>query len=86
MLDFRLPVSSGKVPDGAIENFTPENIALDSGIMFLSRRIAELPGVGIIATPLDPSRGSRYELRSAVRGLHICTKVKAVVVSVIKRD
>ena len=38
MLDFLLPVLSGSVSDGAIEKFTPENLGIDTGIMFLSRR------------------------------------------------
>jgi len=45
-LDFWLPVSSDSVSDGAIERFTPENIGVDSGIVFLPRRIAELLGGG----------------------------------------
>jgi len=39
---FWLPVSSDSVSDGAIETFTPENIGIDTWIVFLSRRIAEL--------------------------------------------
>jgi len=42
ILDFWLPVSSDSVSDGAIEKFIPENIGVDTGIVFLSRRLAEL--------------------------------------------
>jgi len=42
ILDFWLPVSSDSISDGAIEKFTLKNIGVDTGIMFLSRRIAEL--------------------------------------------
>jgi len=42
ILDFWLLVSSDSVSDGAIEKFTLENIGIDNGIVFLSRRIAEL--------------------------------------------
>jgi len=63
ILDFWLPVSSDSISDGAIEKFTPENIGIDTGIMFLSPRIAEL------LVTLPPPRGPRYKIRSAVRGL-----------------
>jgi len=53
ILDFWLPVSSDSVSDGAIEKFTPENIAF----VFLSRLITELLGGGNFTTPL---RGPRY--------------------------
>jgi len=42
ILDFWLPVSSDSVSDGAIEKFTLEIIGIDTGVVFLSRRIAEL--------------------------------------------
>jgi len=32
------------VSDGTIEKFTPENIGIETGILFLSRRTAELLG------------------------------------------
>jgi len=51
ILDFWLPVSSDRVSDGAIEKFTPKNIGVDTGIVFLSRRIAELLGCGNFTTP-----------------------------------
>jgi len=49
-----------------METFTPENIGIDTGIMFLSRRIVELLGDG----NFTPPRGPRYVIRSAVRGLN----------------
>jgi len=45
-LDFWLSVSSDSVSDSAIERFTYENKGVDTGIVFLSRRIAELLGGG----------------------------------------
>jgi len=62
--DFRF--SSDSVSDDAVEKFTPENIGVDTGIVFLSRRIAELLGGGNFTTL---PRGPRYQIRSAVRGL-----------------
>jgi len=47
------------VSDGAIEEFTPENIGVDTGIVLLSRRIAELLGGGNFTTP---PRGPRYKI------------------------
>jgi len=66
ILDFWFPVSSDSISDGTIGNFTQENIGVDTGILFLSRRIAELLGGG----NFTPPRGPRYKIdRSAVRGL-----------------
>jgi len=70
-LDFWLPVSSNSVSEGAIEKFTPENLGVDTRIVFLSRRIAELLGGGNFTTPRD----LRYKIRSAVRGLSNCQLV-----------
>jgi len=53
ILDFWLSVSSDSVSDGAIKMFTPENIGIDTGIVFLSRRIAELLGGGNFTTPSE---------------------------------
>jgi len=41
-------------------------MGVDTGIVFLSRRIAELLGGGNFTTP---PRDPRYKIRSAVRGL-----------------
>jgi hypothetical protein len=51
-----------------LRSWYPENIGMDTGIMFLSRRIAELLGDG---------RVSRYKIRSAVRGLTTSTSHKS---------
>jgi len=51
ILDSWLPVSSDSFSDGAIEKFTLKNIVLDTEIMFLSRRIAELLGVVTLPPP-----------------------------------
>jgi len=67
-MDFWLPVSSDSVSDGAIERFTPENIGVDTKIVFLSRRIAELLGGGNFTTP------PRFALQNSVR----CPSVKHV--------
>jgi len=42
ILDFWLPVSSGSVNDSIIENIDPENMGINTNIIFLSRHIAEL--------------------------------------------
>jgi len=46
-----------------LKGLPPENTGIDTGIVFLSRRIAEFLGDGNFTTP----RGSRYKIRSAVR-------------------
>jgi len=53
--------------------FIPENIGVDTGIVFLSRRIAELLGGGNFTTP---PRGPRYKIRSAVRGLNSSARIR----------
>jgi len=60
ILDFWLPVSSDSVSEGAIEKFTPENIGVDTGIVFLSRRIAELLGGGNFTTPPPAVRVTKF--------------------------
>jgi len=54
ILDFWLPVSSDSVSDGAIETFSPDNIGVDTRIVFLSRWIAELLGGVNFTTPRSP--------------------------------
>jgi len=81
-LDFWLPVSSDSVSDGAIEKFTPENIGVDTGIVFLSRRIAELIGGGNFTTPLRSAlqnlvRCPRVNVNINVQGLNALTEFNA---------
>ena len=46
---------------GTVEKLTPENMGVDTKIMFLSGRIVEIEGVA--------TRSLRYKIRSALRGL-----------------
>ena len=51
-LDFRQNDTVDFVGDGTIEKPTPENIGVDTKIMFLSSRIAEIEGGGANLHPL----------------------------------
>jgi len=42
---------TSRFSNGAIDKFTLKNIAIDTWIVFLSRRIAELLGGGKVVTP-----------------------------------
>ena len=68
IFDVCLPVSSGRVSDGAIEKAYPQNIGIHSRIMFLSRRRAELLGGGNFASPSL----SWFVLQNSVR----CPRIK----------
>jgi len=70
ILDFWLPVSSDSVSDGPIEKFTPKNIGVDTRIVFLSRRIAELLRGGKVGGNFTTP--PRSALQNSVR----CPRVK----------
>ena len=53
-LDFRPNDTADFVGDGTIEKTTPENIGVDTKIMFLSSRIAEIEG-GVQVPPPHPA-------------------------------
>jgi len=51
ILDFWLPVSSGRVNDSTTEMFDPENMGVVVGIVFLASLEAEIR-VGVVYPPL----------------------------------
>jgi len=57
ILDFWHQVSSDSVTDSTIDKFDPENMGIDTRMMFLSRQIDEL----LLAALCTPS--SAYDLR-----------------------
>ena len=67
-LDFRENGASDKVGTNTVENLDPENIRVDTEIMFVSRRVPKLGGGGGAAT-LHPHAVRVKKKRSAVRGL-----------------
>ena len=50
-LDFRENGASDKVGTNTVENLDPENIWVDTEIMFVSRRVAKLEGCCNFAAP-----------------------------------
>jgi len=84
ILDFWLPVSSDSISDGANEKFTLENIGLDTGIVFLSRRIAELLGGGNFTTP--PWSALQNSVRCPRVNDYICGRLSIIINSHIRNS
>ena len=66
-LDFRQNDTVDFVGDGTVEKSTPENMGVDTKIMFLSGRIAEIEGVGCKFAPPPPNPHSALHVTKSAR-------------------